>query len=338
MKRFALLITALLTSCLVSEAGAEKLKIVTTTSDLAAIARVVAGDKAEVHSICTGKEDPHFLTAKPGFILQARDADLWIRVGLELEIGWEPPILDGSRNTRIRVGSRGHLDASEGAMILDVPQTTVTRAMGDVHPMGNPHYWLDPLNGRRIAGAIAERLAQLAPGDAAFFRGNAAAFQKALDERMFGAELVEAVGADTLWARAQDGTIAALLQDEANKSKAGGWVVAMAPLRGRKIVTYHKSWIYFANRFGITVAAELEPKPGVPPAAAHLAEVAEIIKVEDAGIILQESFYSKKAADQIVRMTQARIVVVANSVGGQPEATDYLALMDLIVKRLSDSK
>jgi ABC-type Zn uptake system ZnuABC Zn-binding protein ZnuA len=338
MKRFELLITALLATCLAGAASAAKLKIVTTTTDLAAIAKAVAGDKAEVHSVCTGKEDPHFLAAKPSFILQARDADLWIRIGLELEIGWEPPILDGSRNTRIRVGGKGHLDASESMLILDVPQTTITRAMGDVHSMGNPHYWLDPLNGRRLAHAIAERLATIAPADAAAFSRNAEAFQKTLDERMFGAEWVKAVGADVLWARTQGGTIASFLQDEANKSNAGGWIVAMAPLRGQKIVTYHKSWIYFTNRFGLTVTAELEPKPGVPPTAVHLAEVVETVKADGVKIILQEPFYSTKAADQIAGKTGARVVAVANSVGGQPEATDYLALMDLIVKRMTESK
>ena len=336
MKRHLFLITALTALCFGTEALADKLKIVATTSDLAAIAKAVAGDKAEVHSICTGKEDPHMLQARPSVILQARDADLWIRIGLELETGWEPPILDGSRNNRIRIGTKGHLDASESVLVLDVPQTTITRAMGDVHPMGNPHYWLDPLNGRRIAGAIADRLALLAPSDASFFRQNADSFQKALDERMFGAELVKEVGADALWTRTQDGSIAAFLQDKANKSKAGGWVAEMLPLRGQNIVTYHKSWVYFANRFALNVVAELEPKPGVPPTAVHMAEVAEAAKADGVKIILQEPFYSTKAANQIAGKTGARVVVVANSAGGQPEATDYLALMDLIVSRVTE--
>lgn len=278
------------------------------------------------------------LQAKPSVILKARDADLWIRIGLELEIGWEPPILDGSRNNRIRIGTKGHLDASESVLVLDVPQTAITRAMGDVHPMGNPHYWLDPLNGRRIAGAIAGRLSELVPADAAAFRANAEAFQKALDERMFGAALVKTVGADALWAKTQDGTLGAFMDEPANKGKAAGWVAAMLPLRGQKIVTYHRSWVYFAHRFGLGIAAELEPKPGVPPTAAHLAEVAETTKAEGVKIILQEAFYSTKAANQLAGKTGSRVVVVANSVGGQPEATDYLTLMDLIVSRIAQAK
>lgn len=319
-----------------ADARADKLQIVTTTSDLAAIARAVAGDAADVRSVCTGREDPHFIAAKPSFIMQARDADLWIRIGLELEIGWEQPILDGSRNTRIRVGGKGHLDASEGLLLLDVPQTAVTRAMGDVHPMGNPHYWLDPLNGRRIAGTIAQRLAQLAPDRAAVFAQNAATLQQALDDRMFGAELVKAFGADELWAKTQNGTLATFLAEGTNSARAGGWVKAMLPLRRQNIVTYHKSWIYLANRFGLTVVAELEPKPGIPPTASHLTEVATTAKADGVKILLQEPFYSDKAARRVAAQTGAKVVVVANAVGGQPEATDYLALMDLIVRRLTE--
>jgi len=218
------------------------------------------------------------------------------------------------------------MDASESALVLDVPQGPITRDMGDVHPSGNPHYWLDPLNGRRIAGAIAERLAQLRPADADMFRANATAFRKALDERMFGAELVADQEGDLLCKRLESGE---------DIPKIGGWAKAMAPLRGQKIVAYHRSWVYFVHRFGLEIAAELEPKPGVPPTAAHLAAVAESSKAAGVEIVLQEPFYSPKAANQLAGKIGARVVVVANSVGGQPEATDYLALMDLIVNRLS---
>jgi ABC-type Zn uptake system ZnuABC Zn-binding protein ZnuA len=275
------------------------------------------------------------LQAKPSFIVRARDADLWIRIGLELEIGWEMPVLDGARNSRIRPGSLGHLDASEGVRALEIPQSVISRAMGDVHPMGNPHYWLDPYNGRRIAGAIAERLAQIRPADAAFFRANAVAFQKALDARMFGAELVSAVGADVLWTKTQDGTLAAFLDASDHRPKAGGWVGRLWPLRGQSLVTYHKSWIYFAQCFGLKVVAEVEPKPGVPPTAAHLTRVVETMRAAGVAIILQEPFYSTKAARQLADKTGARVVVVANAVGGEPAAKDYMALMDLIVTRLA---
>ncbi|MDI6775114.1 MAG: metal ABC transporter substrate-binding protein [Verrucomicrobiota bacterium] len=338
MKRIIVLFVALLTTAWQAAQSADKLRIVTTTSDLAAIAKAVAGDLADVAGLCDGKEDPHFLQARPSCILQARDADLWIRVGLDLEIGWEPPILEGSRNGRISVGAKGHLDASECASVLEVPVTTITRAMGDVHPLGNPHYWLDPLNGRRIAGAIAERLAEIAPAHAADWRRNAASFQRALDERMFGPVLVKALGGDALWAKMESGTLAAFLKEEANRSKEGGWVAAMLPLRGGKILTYHQSWVYFAHRFGLAVVDELEPKPGIPPTATHLAEVSENARAEGVKLILQEPFYSTKAAARVAGKIGARVVVVASSVGGQPEATDYLALMDLIVRLVSGAQ
>lgn len=315
--------------------AAEPLKIVTTTSDLAAIAKAVAAGKADVQTICTGREDPHMLQAKPSYIMLARNADLWIRVGLELEIGWEGPILDGSRNSHIRPGMSGHLDASVSALILDVPSVQVTRAMGDIHPSGNPHYWLDPYNGRCVAQAVAERLGRLAPTDTPLFKANAALFQKSLDEHMFGAELVKSEGGEQLWRKVLDGTLDKYLGDSGKADKIGGWLAAMRPLRGQQIITYHRSWIYFANRFGLTVAAELEPKPGIPPSPAHLAEVIRLAKAQRTGIILQEPFYTRKAADHVAEKTGAKVVVVANSVGGEADAVDYLSLVDLIVRRLT---
>ena len=305
---------------------ADKLHIVTTTSDLASLAKAVAGDFADVSSICTGQEDPHFLSAKPSFIARARTADLWIDVGLELEAAWEQPILTGSRNTRIQPGTMGHLDLSKSVEVLEVPQIRVTRAMGDVHPGGNPHYWLDPLNGRRMADAIAARLAELSPANAEIFRKRAHAFQRELDERMFGTALLKDTAAEELWARHSRGE---------SIPSAGGWVARMTPLKGSGLVTYHKSWIYFADCFGLRVVGELEPKPGIPPTAAHLSDLMATMKAEGVTWILQEPFYSTKAAERVATETGARVVVVANSVGGQPQATDYLALMDRIIEEIS---
>lgn len=322
-------ICAVLTLALACAAGAgasEPLRIVATTADIADLARRIAGDRAVVSSICTGTEDPHYLTAKPGFIARARTADLWIAVGLELESAWELPVLNGSRNRNIQPGADGYLDLSKSVELLDVPRGPLSRAMGDVHPGGNPHYWLDPLNGRRMAEAIAERLARLRPDQAGEFYAHLAEFRNALDERMFGAEALKGGKAETLWKRhARCEGIAHL----------GGWAAQLAPLRGKGLVTYHKSWIYFAHRFGLHVVGELEPKPGVPPTAAHLADLVAAMKAEQVNLILQEPFYSAKAAEQVAAKTGARVVVVANSVGGQPEATDYLALMDRIVDELS---
>ena len=317
-------------------AAAEPLRIVTTTSDLASIAQAVAGDAAVVTSIATGRQDPHFLQAKPSYIMRARRAQLWIRVGMELEIGWETPILDGARNPKIREGASAHLDASCDIVRLGVPTQRVTRAMGDVHPSGNPHYWLDPLNGRIVAQTICNRLCELAPPQADVFRANLASFLARLDSRMFGRELVAQVGGNRLWALLLDGKLDADLDTRGLAGKVGGWYGVLRPHRGKQIVTYHRSWNYFANRFGLEIVAELEPKPGIPPSAPHLATVMDTVKGKNVKVLLIEPFYSRRSADLVARKTGAKVVVCAVSTGGQKEAEDYLSMLGQIVKRLGE--
>ncbi|HEY7615433.1 MAG TPA: zinc ABC transporter substrate-binding protein, partial [Terriglobales bacterium] len=211
------------------QAHAKKLIIVTTTSDMAALAQEVGGDRVAVESIAKGYQDPHFVEAKPSFLLKLRQADLLIVVGLQLEIGWLPPLVTQCGNPRIQVGAAGYLDASQFAEILEIPTGPVTRAEGDVHPLGNPHYWLDPDNGRRIAKGIAARLAVMDAADSAYFQER---FQD-FDKRLTAAEQK--------------------------------WDAAMKPYYGRKVVTYHKSLPNFAKHFGLNVIGYVEPRPGIPP-------------------------------------------------------------------------
>src|SRR5438067_3882487 len=221
MKRFAF---ALLTLLIVGNAfAADKLKVVTTIADLASLTQEVGGDRVDVTSVAKGYQDPHFVEPKPSFLLLLRNADLLEVVGLELEIGWLPPLLEQSRNDKIRVGARGYLDVSNGVEILDRPNASVNRSMGDVHPMGNPHYWLDPANAVRIAIQIEQRLAELRPSDAPYFAQRLNAFKVKINE--------------------------------ANKR----WLAEMAPYRGAKIVTYHNSWPNFAKHFGLNVVGYVEP-------------------------------------------------------------------------------
>src|SRR3982751_1134769 len=224
---FGLMVTLL--SFTVGSAAAKTLNVVTATTDMAAMAQEVGGDKVSVESIAKGYQDPHFVEAKPSFLLKLRQADLLITVGLQLEIGWLPPLITQSGNARIQVGGNGYLDASQFAEILDVPTGTVSRAMGDVHPLGNPHYWLDPDNGRRIAKGIAGKLSEMDPGNAAYFQQR---FQD-FDKRLTDAEK--------------------------------RWDAQMAPYRGRKVVSYHKSLPNFAKHFGFNVVAYVQPRPGIPP-------------------------------------------------------------------------
>ena len=318
----------------VSVQGSDKLQVVTITTDLAALARAVGGDNVEVTAIATGYEDPHFIAAKPSYMMAARKADLWIRVGLELEIGYEELILDGSRNAKIRVSTPGHLDASDGVLRLEVPTQRIDRSMGDIHPLGNPHYWLDPLNGRIVAKSIGKRLERLAPEHAEYFKEQTASFQRELDERMFGRELVAKIGGGKLWALLLKGRLDKVLQ-KPGQPALGGWLGTMRPHAGRRVVTYHRSWSYFVHRFGLVVTDELEPKPGIPPSPGHVADVVKRVKAEGAKVLLMEPFYSRKAPDLVASETGISVVECANSVGGQAEATDYLTMIDNVVTRLS---
>jgi ABC-type Zn uptake system ZnuABC Zn-binding protein ZnuA len=310
--------------------------VVTTTTTLKSLTESVGGDKVKVTSIGAADEDPHFIQAKPSYMMLARNADLWIRVGMELEIGYEGLILDGSRNPKIRIGRPGHLDASEHVLKLEVPTEKITRDMGDVHALGNPHYWLDPLNGRIMAKTIAERLASLAAADANTFQQNYKTFEKALDERMFGKELVEKVGGDKLWALQVKRQLIQYMDDNKLRDKLGGWQARILPLAGQAILTEHKSWIYLTNRFGLTVAGELEPKPGIPPSPAHLAEIIDLVKKSGIKAILLEPFYERKAADLVAEKTGAKVVVCPGAPGG-PETPDYHGLIDFAVNHLCEA-
>lgn len=282
--------------------AAGTINVLTTTEDLKSIAQAIGGDKVTVDSLARGFQDPHFVDAKPSFMMKAKKADLFMVIGLEMEIGYEELIINGSRNQKIRPGKPGYLDVSEGVGLLEVPSTTkIDRSMGDVHPMGNPHYWLDPDNVRIVARNIANRLAELSPADAAYFRDNLAAFDAKMDVKM------------------------------------AEWQKKMAPYKGRAIAIYHRSWPYFVDKFGLVVACELEPKPGIPPSPAHLKEVIDIMKRDKVGVILMEVFYDEKPARFVASQTGATVVTVPNSVGGSAEAGDYFGLMDTIIGKLTEA-
>ena len=291
------LIAAALLSPIAAEA--KKLNVITSTTDLAALTQEVGGDKVNVESIAKGYQDPHFVEAKPSFLLKLRQADLLIAVGLQLEIGWLPPLITQSGNPRIQVGAPGYLDASQFAEILEIPQGTVTRAEGDVHPLGNPHYWLDPDNGRRIARGIANKLSDLDPADGAFFQQRFQDFEK----RLLAAEQK--------------------------------WDAEMKPYRGRKVVTYHRSLPNFAKHFGLDVIGYVEPRPGIPPTPSHTLELIQLMKRENCKIILVEPYFDLKTPQSIARETGAQVVVYLPSVGGVKEVTTYFQLFDYDISLLT---
>jgi len=281
--------------------GFAPVRVVTTTEDLASLAREVGGDRVVVDALAKGYQDPHFVDAKPSFILLVSRADLLIVVGRELELGWLPPLINNSRNAKIQPGAAGYLDASQTVKILEIPTGQITRAMGDVHPSGNPHYWLDPDNGRRMAGAIRDKLSQLAPADAAFFAQRYADFDRRLGE--------------------------------AQKR----WDATLAPYKGTKVVTYHRSWPNFMDRFGLQVIGYVEPKPGIPPSPSHTLDLIAEMKRLGVKIIVVEPYWSLKTPQSIASQTGSEVLVLAPSVGGTKEASDYIQLFEYDVKLLAAS-
>ena len=275
-----------------------KLNVVTTTEDLASIAREVGGDRITVEAIARGYQDPHFVEAKPSFILKLQKADVLIVVGRELEIGWLPPLIQQSRNSKIQAGAEGYLDASLTAEILEVPTGQVTRAMGDVHPLGNPHYWMDPENGKAIARALAAKLSQLRPNDKAYF-----------DQRL-----------TDFMARVTEGE--------------KRWLAAMAPYKNIKVVTYHRSFTNLADRFALDVVGYVEPKPGIPPSPQHTLDLVNEMKRQNVKVVLVEPYFDMKTPNAIGRQTGAQVLVLPPSVGGVKEATDYIKLFDYDINLL----
>jgi len=295
----ALIAVAVFATVTAMPAHAAKLNVVTATTDLASLAQEVGGDRINVESVAKGYQDPHFVEAKPSFLLQLRRADLLILVGLQLEIGWLPPLITQSGNPRIQVNGAGYLDASQFAEILEIPTGQITRAMGDVHPLGNPHYWLDPENGRRIAKGIEQKLAEMRPGDAAYFQQRLNAFDQKLTE------------AEKRW-------------DE-----------QMKPYHGRKVVTYHRSWPNFAKRFGLDVVGYVEPRPGIPPSPGHTVELIQMMKRDNVKLILVEPYFDLKTPNSIGRETGGQVLVMLPSVGGEKQVSDYFKLFDYDIMLLT---
>jgi zinc/manganese transport system substrate-binding protein len=278
-----------------------QLKVVTSTTDLYDIAREVGGNKITAAHIGEGYQDPHFIEAKPSFVLQLRNADVWAFVGLDLEIGWMPLLLDGARNPKIRQGGTGYVDASTAIRILDTPQGNVDRSMGDVHPLGNPHYWLDPENGRRIARLFQAKFTQLDPANAATYASN----ERAFETRLNAAEK--------------------------------GWQADLATIKGKPVVAWHTSWRYFAEYNGMNIVAFMEPKPGVPPSPSHLYTVIQAVKRTGAKAIVMEPFYDRKVADLVSKQTGIKVLILPPSVGGVKGIDDYIQLMQYDMSQLANA-
>jgi len=288
--------------CLTPVLAENKLQVITTTQDLATLAKEVGGDLIEIQSIAKGYQDPHFVEAKPSYLLKLKKADLFIQVGLELEVAWAPQLLISARNSKILPGNVGFLDASGGCEILQRPEGRVDRSLGDVHPLGNPHYWLNPGNGRIIARNIKRKLSTIDPEHTKTYEENLARFESTLT------------------------------------AKEKEWDALASEVKEIKVVTYHNSWPNFTKRFGIEIVNFIEPKPGIPASSAHVHSLMNQIKAERVPLILVEPYFDLKLPQKIAQETGAKLVVFPPSVGAQENIKTYFDLFDNNLKLLKNAK
>jgi zinc/manganese transport system substrate-binding protein len=276
-----------------------KLNVVATTSDFASVAKAIGGDQVEITTLARPTEDPHFVDAKPSLILKLNQAHVLLEGGAELELGWLPPLLTGARNSRLAAGAPGHVLCNQGVPMLETP-ATLDRSGGDIHSTGNPHYMTDPLNAQIVANHIAEVLCRIDPNSSETYRTNLKMFTEQLTVKM------------------------------------AEWQKLLAPFQGRQVVAYHNAWPYFARRFGLKIEIFLEPKPGLPPTPAHLAEVIARMKAEQVRAVFVEPYLNRRTAESIARSTGAKVIDVAFLPGGvKGTENDYLKLMDYLVTSLA---
>ncbi|HMJ46627.1 MAG TPA: metal ABC transporter substrate-binding protein [Ferruginibacter sp.] len=278
-------------------ANAKTIKVVTTTMDMKSIAEIIGGKNVSVLSIATGYQNPHFVDPKPSYIISLSNADLFVTVGLDLETGWSPQLLNSSRNAKIQKGSAGYVDASEGVGLLQVP-SSVNRGEGDIHIYGNPHYWLDPLNGKVIARNIANGLERVDPSNKAFYESNLQTFFKQTD------------------------------------SKLKEWMAKMAPYQGTKVIAYHNEWVYFERRFNLQIIDFMEPKPGIPPSPSQLVKVIKEVIANKIKVIISSPYFTTSSSDVVAKQTGVKKLTLATSVGAYNNIKTYFDLFDYNIDQL----
>jgi ABC-type Zn uptake system ZnuABC Zn-binding protein ZnuA len=298
MKNIKPKIVFILLFCIGASAiNAKKIIVVTTTSDLKSITEFIGADKVEVSSIATGFQNPHFVDPKPSYIIKLSKADVFVTVGLDLETGWSPQLLSSSRNPKIQRGSNGYVDASIGVTLLQVP-SSINRGEGDIHIYGNPHYWLDPINGKQIAKNICDGLEKISPENKSAFEANLKAFDTKID------------------------------------LKLKEWTMKMAPYKGAKLIAYHNEWCYFEQRFGLTIVDFMEPKPGIPPTPTQLVKIISEVKSNAIKVIISSPYFTTSSSDVVSKQTGAKTIVLGTSVGAFEGIKDYFDLFDYNIDKL----
>jgi zinc/manganese transport system substrate-binding protein len=320
----------------IAQTGEKKLEVVATLGVLRDLAEKIGGERVHVQDLSDPRQDPHYIEPKPTLMQKARDADVFIEVGLQLEL-WADKVADGSGNPRIQSSQPGRVIASAGIPTLELP-AVLSREWGDVHPYGNPHVWLDPLNAKKMAENIGSAFAKVDAAHAEDYQKRVAEFEARIDEALFGPELVKQVGGEKLGRLARQNRLAEYLEQKELAPTLGGWMKQAEPLRGRPIITYHKTSIYLAERFGFRVPLEIEEKPGIPPAARHRDRVVALMKEQGVRTILQEIFYDRSAADYLAKETGAHVVVAPIDVGPEVGVADYFALIQKLLDELVASE
>ena len=280
-----------------SAVNAKKIEVVTTTMDLKSITELIGADKVDVTSIATGYQNPHFVDPKPSYIIKLSRADMFVTVGLDLEVGWSPQLLVSSRNTKIQKGSPGYVDASVGIALMQVP-SVINRGEGDIHIYGNPHYWLDPVNGKQIARNICDALERISPENKAFFESNLTSFDAKID------------------------------------AKLKEWEAKMAPYKGTKLIAYHNEWVYFEHRFGLKIVDFMEPKPGIPPTPSQIVKIISEVKNNAIKVIITSPYFTTNSSDVVSKQTGAKTVTLGTSVGAFDEIKNYFDLFDYNIDKL----
>jgi ABC-type Zn uptake system ZnuABC Zn-binding protein ZnuA len=329
---FSLIFTA---SLAYAQRGLKPLQVCATVPELGNLAQEIGGDQVKITVFAKSQEDPHFIEAKPSFIKALSQADLFLQIGMELEIGYAPVLLQNARNSRVLIGAPGYIDASKVIIPMEVPTGIVDRSMGDVHPAGNPHYLLDPLNGLQVARLIKDRLTELRPEKKVFFEERYTAFYRKIGDALVGEKLARKYDFEKVALLYGEGKLEPFLKEQKEEGSLSGWLGMMLPYRGSKVVGDHNLWPYLARRFGILVVGFMEPKPGISPTTKHLQALVEMMKAERVKVILSSPYFEIRYAEFVSKNTGAKIVFLAHQVGSRPGTDSYIRMIDYNVRELA---
>lgn len=316
----------------------DPVRVVTTLTTYAEIAREIAGEKADVASIGEGDENPHFVQPRPSFVLTLRRADLFVTTGLDLEL-WVPALLDKASNPKLVGGASGLVTAYNGIELMEVPET-FSRTQGDIHVYGNPHLWTDPANAIIVGRNILLGLKRVSPENSAYFDERFDAWRTTVLRAYVGDEILRLLGADAIERLGEQGKLFEFLmtqkfQGQPLINRAGGWLKEGEVFRGQQMVCYHKEWVYFSRAFGVPCVEFIEPKPGIPPTPKHVAEVIDLMKRENIKVLFSTNYYDRNQVQSVAARTNATAVIVPSNVGGAPGTDTYLDLVSTWVRELA---